>query len=71
VVQPAIALDSAAVGSCRAAAIKAASIVGNIQQEDGLLTATFMLAQALIICPLPHTQQNKECPQNIHLMILF
>jgi hypothetical protein len=63
--------DLAAVWSSPAATIKAASAAGNIHQADGLSSATFASAQALIICPLPHRQQNNKCPQNIQKMILF
>jgi hypothetical protein len=70
-VQPGIAPDSAAVRGCAAATIKAASIVGNIYQAGGPSFATFALAQALIICPLPHRQQNQKCLLNTHPMIFF
>jgi hypothetical protein len=71
VVQSGISLDLAAVRSRQAAAIKAASTTGNIHQFDGLSSATFALAQALIICSLPHRQQNRKCLQNTQKMILF
>jgi hypothetical protein len=71
VVQSGISHDLAAVRRCQAAAIKAASAAGNIHQTDGLPSATFGLAQALIICPLPLTKQNRKCPQNTQKMILF
>jgi hypothetical protein len=70
-VQPGIAPDSAAVRSSGAATIKAASIAGNIHQVGGPSLATFALAQGLIICPLPHTQQNQKCLRNTHSMIFF
>jgi hypothetical protein len=70
-VEPGITPDSAASRRRPTGAIKAASIVGNIHQEEEPSSATFALAQALIICSLPHTQQNHKCLQNIHLMIFF
>jgi hypothetical protein len=41
--------------------IKGAAALGNYPQEDRLLLATFVLAQALVICSLPHTKQNRKC----------
>jgi hypothetical protein len=70
-VQSGISHDSAAAGSCQAATIKAASAASNIHQVDGPASATFALAQPLIICSVPHTKQNRKCPQNIQKMILF
>jgi hypothetical protein len=42
-------------------AIKAAAAPGNIQQEHRPRLATFASAQALAICSLPHTKQNRKC----------
>ena len=46
--------------------IKAAAAPLNIRQQVRRPPATFGLAQALAICPLPHTKQNRKCLRNAH-----
>jgi hypothetical protein len=41
--------------------IKAAAAPQDIRREVRRLPATFVSAQALAICPLPHTKQNRKC----------
>ena len=51
--------------------IKAAAIAGNNRPIDRPPSATFMMAQALVNCSLPHREQTRICLQIIHRMILF
>ena len=39
-----------------------------MRQPPGAVPATFALAQALVICPLPHRRQNRKCLQIIQQM---
>jgi hypothetical protein len=41
--------------------IKAAADRQNIFREVRQVPATLVAAQALAICPLPHTKQNQKC----------
>jgi hypothetical protein len=51
--------------------IKAAPASPAIRQGDRLELATHALAQALAICPLPHTKQNHNCLRNAHYLTFF
>jgi hypothetical protein len=51
--------------------IRGAAIVGNIREEYRGGPATFLSAQALISCLLPHGGQNQKCLRIIHQMIFF
>ena len=58
---------------CRAASgpIKAAAAGSGIRCQVRARPATFLPAQALVICSLPHTKQNKMCLQNTHHLTFF
>jgi hypothetical protein len=51
--------------------IKAAAPPRNNRHGERPSLATFAPAQALVMCPLPHTKQNQKCLQNIHSVTFF
>jgi hypothetical protein len=65
---PGIPPDSAAGPGHAGWPIKASALAGNNRQQAELGSATFALAQALIICSLPHRRQNRKCLQIVQQM---